>query len=185
MGDAVARMVDFLRDQRRREAQARACRRWLERVSLLAAPLQQIVDVFQASLDEPEWTVTVRTDAARVQFPLTISFDSSRILLPGRQLSDAPEFQIGASALFRCEAEGVVRGYRFPFHGMKRASRAELFTELGEVDAVSADDLAHAVVDFLEWAAAGKGSGQRRLRFTSPLSQPALAAEPVKLRIAA
>lgn len=183
--DAVARMVDFVRDQGMRDVLACAGQAWLERIPALAARLQQIVDVFQSGLDEPEWTVSVRTDGKRPRFPLMISFDSSRILLPGRQLSETPEYQIGASALFRCETDGVVRGYRFPFHGMKRGCRAECFADLGEADAMTADALGHSAADFLEWASAGKGCGQRRLRFSAPCPHTTLAEMPVKLRIAA
>lgn len=66
-------MVEFIAEQARQDSHERATQAWLDRVPLLLPRIRQVVDVFQAALDEPEWNVSVRVDAKRPQFPLAVS----------------------------------------------------------------------------------------------------------------
>jgi hypothetical protein len=181
MNDPVARMVNFIAAEHGRVAHEHACQTWLGRVPHLLSRVQQVVEVFLHALEQPGWTVNVRTDLARSEFPLAITFDPPEPSR-GRHL---PSQEIGASAHFRCASDGIVYGFRFPFHAMKGGVRPERFADLGAPEAVGADHLAHAVADFLEWAAVGKGCGRRQLHFATAPRQASVEAEPVALRIAA
>jgi hypothetical protein len=156
MGDPVERMVRFLRDQKQQAISRQARDLWGEKVPALLAFVQGVVRAFETGLAEPTPTarVSILVDP-RHPSPLVVAFNPRRV-------SGANE--AGASAHFRCE-EGVVRGYRYPFHGVDRDVRPQLFVELGAPQAVQGADLGHAVAEFLEWASVGPGCGSRKMRF--------------------
>lgn len=178
MHDPIVRMAKIITDEQGRAAHEHAARTWSARVPHLLPTVERIVETFCNGLAEPGWTAHVRVDAFRPQFPLAITFECQ---VP----CSASQHEIGASAHFRCEPDGIVYGLRFPFHSATSSIRPETFVDLGEPGTVSAHDLGHAVVDFLEWAAIGKGCGRRKLQFEAAPCGESQAVAPVALRIAA
>ena len=75
---------------------------------------------------------------------------------------------VGASAVFRCEPDGRVHGYRYPFHDAGQAHEPEHFIDLGYPGHMGPDEIGNAVAEFLEWASAGAGCAGRELQFWSP-----------------
>jgi hypothetical protein len=72
------------------------------------------------------------------------------------------DVEAGAEAVFVCQ-EGIVRGYRRPFHPEGQSAPLEPFVEFGPPQEVECDTLANSVGDFLQWAAVGGGRGSRPL----------------------
>jgi hypothetical protein len=146
-----------------------------------------VVETFHSGLDEAVPLVSILADPARREFPLVIAFErrcpeSEGIL----HLHPAPrETEAGASCLFRCDKDGIVYGYRYPFHGVRRDVRPERFVDLGEPALVDADALGNAVVDFLEWASVGAGCGSRKLRFGQPSQSVSTPPATIELRVVA
>jgi hypothetical protein len=157
MRDPVERMVNFIGQQKRAAAAEHARALWSRRLPSLLGCSLEVVEVFRLGLDEePSSTplVSVFSDPKNALRPLVILFSER-------------ESETGASAVFRCREDGVVCGFRYPFHDPLREVRPEQFAELGEPAAVSAERLGNAVADFLEWASVGDGCGRRKLRFWS------------------
>jgi hypothetical protein len=122
------------------------------------------------------------------EFPLVIAFERRPYEREGilRLRGGANEIEAGATCLFRCETDGIVYGYRYPFHSVLRDVRPERFADLGEPGLVQAEQIGNAVVDFLEWASVGDGCGSRKLQFwTPPEAQPALSPQTIELRVVA
>lgn len=178
MDDPVARMARFVAAEQGRVAHEQAERIWSARVPHLLPAVEHVVAAFCSGLTETGWTARVRADSLRAQFPLAITFE-------WQQPDDSNQHEIGASAQFRCKPDGIVYGVRFPFHSASSSIRPETFVDLGEPGTVSAHELGHAVADFLEWAAVGKGCGRRKLHFTIASRQDSVEATPMSLRIAA
>jgi hypothetical protein len=179
MRDPVERMVQFVAEQRRRAAFAQAQRAWSARMTQLLPTVQAVVEVFTSGLEELGGSpvVTVLADGRHDLCPLVIAFRRRALDAEG-----AGEFsEIGASAAFRCEPDGAVYGFRYPFHGVTQDVRPERFADLGPPQAVDGPRLGHAVCDFLEWASVGEGCGSRKLRFGSAEAQKA---SPPPLRLA-
>jgi hypothetical protein len=136
----------------------------------LVPAVEAVVKAFRAGLAPDQFltdAVTVLTDPQREQFPLVVAFGRrggwTEGVVPLQPQSAEPE--TGASALFRCEADGCVYGYRYPFHGVLESPPPEPFADLGDPATISATELGHAVAAFLEWAAVGAGCGNGRLHF--------------------
>jgi hypothetical protein len=184
MEDPVERIREFVRQQKQRAFGARARAAWCRRIPALLAGVQGVVAVFRDGLGSDEPAVSVLADPRRPDYPMVIAFD--RRGQRGEQMlaADAPR-EIGASCTFRCDVDGIVYGYRYPFHGIREDVRAERFIDLGEPAAVRAERLGHAVVDFLEWAAVGLGRGYRSLSFWSPDPAITEAATRLELRVVA
>jgi hypothetical protein len=188
MDDPVERVVKFVTEQKRRAAFEHARSRWARRLPLLVPCVRSVVEVFRSGLEEPgdSPVVSVLIDVRHDRFPLVVAFE--RRGGGGEVLSIRPDQtrEAGASAVFRCEPDGIVYGFRYPFHGVLRDVRPERFVDLGEPGDVQPRQLGHAVADFLEWAAVGEGCGSRKLCFWSPPEAPeAPAAAPVPLRAVA
>jgi hypothetical protein len=189
MDDPVARMVKFVREQKLQAAFEHARSQWARRLPLLVPVVQSVVEVFQSGLEEPgdAPVVSVLLDVRHDLCPLVIAFERrgrGPDILSLR--SDQPR-EAGASAVFRCEPDGIVYGIRYPFHAVQRDVRPERFVDLGEPEAVQPRQIGHAAADFLEWAAVGEGCGSRKLRFwSSPqaANTPSVQ-QPVQLRAVA
>ncbi len=168
MSDPVERIRLYVEDQRQQGRSAVARPAWLRRVSELVPAIEKVVDVMRLALRPEQFqgdVLSVLADATRERFPLVVAF--GRRDVDGR--SDA---EIAASAVFRCESDGRIHGYRYPFHSMLKGMGPEPFVDLGEPERLTADDVANAVAEFLEWAATGPGCGGRRLQFAAPATLP-------------
>jgi hypothetical protein len=174
MRDPIERMVKFVWGQKQQAAAEHARAVWSRRIPILLPCVREVVDVFLGGLTEPAEPppVALLADTGRELCPLVIAFQAR----PPEREGAEPE--TGASAVFRCEADGIVYGFRYPFHPLLRDLRPEQFADLGEPETVEAHRLGNAVADFLEWVSIGEGRGSRRLRFWSPP-----AAERATLRI--
>jgi hypothetical protein len=188
MSDPIERMVQFVREQKERAAFEHVRSLWARRLPLLVPCVQSVVEVFRSGLAEPgdAPVVSVLVDVRHDLCPLVIAFerrggDGSEVV----SLRPDQPCEAGASAFFRCEPDGIVYGFRYPFHGVLRDLRPERFVDLGEPEAVQAHQLGHAVADFLEWAAVGDGCGSRKLRFWSPPEAAPVTEQPVQLRAVA
>jgi hypothetical protein len=173
MRDPVERMTQFVKEQKQQAAFEHARAAWGRRLPGLLPCIRAVVEVFQTGLDEPSAnpSVSVLVDPRGGDFPLVIAFERRGgagegvlRLRPGV----AGMTETGASCLFRCEVDGMVCGYRYPFHAVTRDVRPERFADLGEPGAVQPFQIGNAVADFLEWASIGEGCGSRKLRFWSP-----------------
>jgi hypothetical protein len=178
MGDPVERMKRFVeeRQQQARCLTARAA--WAQKIPDMLPAIGSVLDVMRHGLRPDQFTgdaVFVLADPARDRFPLVIAF--------GPRTGGATA-EVAASALFRCEADGRVHGYRYPFHSVTKGLDPEPFVDLGEPERLEADELGHAVADFLQWAAVGNGCGGKRLEFGAPSTLPFVRPQ-VKLSVVA
>jgi hypothetical protein len=190
MRDSVERMLHFVREQRQQAVLETVRIGWSRKVPVLLPCLRAVVETFQSGLAEPspQSTVAILDDLARLEFPLVIAFERRPCERPGilRMHSTASGTEVGASCLFRCESDGIVYGYRYPFHSVLRDVRPERFADLGEPEFVQPDQIGNAVVEFLMWASVGEGCGSRKLRFGSPAEHaPQVHEEMVELRVVA
>jgi hypothetical protein len=184
MRDPVERVVQFVIGQKQQASTAHARALWARRLPSLLAGVRAVVAAFAGGLEEEADgpLVSVLCDPRHERSPLVIAFARREGGAAGI-LSMRPEpavKEIGASACFRCEEDGIVYGFRYPFHGVQQDVRPERFADLGEPDGVGAVPLGNAVADFLEWAAVGGGCGSRKLRFWAPPT-PAEPAAPIRL----
>jgi hypothetical protein len=160
MGDPVKRMHQFVADQKQQACYEDARAVWSRKVAELLPAIEAVADIMRDGLlpDQFQGTpIAVLSDTTRMQYPLVIAF-SSRDRTP-------PE--IGASAVFRCEPDGQVHGYRYPFHSTARTVDPEEFVNLGNPNHITPDALGNAIADFLEWAASSAD-----LHFWSPATLP-------------
>jgi hypothetical protein len=188
MRDPVERMQAFVEEQKRQVIFEHARILWSRRLPHLLPGLRAVVETFHQGLCEPSSAlVSILSDPSRGEFPLVIAFERRSLDVEGiLRLHRTPtETEAGASCLFRAESDGIVYGYRYPFHSVRRDVRPERFVDLGEPDRVHADALGNAVVDFLEWAAVGDGCGSRKLRFWSPPESLATSPPTIELRVVA
>jgi hypothetical protein len=178
MRDPIEKMVGFLRDEKRREAGRRARAEWAGRVPVLLPHVSEVVRTFTAGLAEPGASELLSVLAnPKHASPLVIAFRR-------RSYGEPAQDEAGASAVFRCTEDGIVLGYRYPFHGLHKDVRAKVFADLGEPAAVQGAALAGAVADFLVWASVGGGCGGRKLRFGAAFGETEEPAPP-DLRIVA
>jgi hypothetical protein len=116
--------------------------------------------------------VSVLSDPTRDRFPLVIAF--------GARAGNSGVPEIGASAVFRCDGDGRLVGYRYPFHRVTLGMEPQRYADLGDPESLTAESLGNAVAEFLEWATVGGGCDRRKFRFgtvpTLPFVRP-----PVKL----
>lgn len=173
MADPVERLKLFVEDRRQQERSVQAQECWLRKLPELLPSVDAVVDVMRHSLLPDQFAgepVAVLCDPRREQFPLVIAF--------GPRATEATTPEIGASVVFRCEADGRVHGYRYPFHNVTKTWDPQRFVDLGEPECLTADCLGNAVAEFLEWASAGEGCGDSRLQFevtpTLPFVRPAV-----------
>ena len=162
MRDPVERMRKFVEDQKQQARLGHARAAWARKVPEVVPTIEAVVDTFRAGLAPGQFardTVSVLVAPARDLFPLVVAF--------GPRGGDGRE-ETGASALFRCEADGNVYGLRYPFHGVLESPAAEAFVDLGDPATITADEVGNAVASFLEWAAVGAGCGSDRLSFWAP-----------------
>jgi hypothetical protein len=189
MRDPVERMMMFVREQKQQAAFEHARAAWARHIPLLLPCVRSVVEAFQSGLEEPSPRpiVSVLADPGRAEFPLVIAFERRSYeregVLPLRPT--ASDTETGASCLFRCESDGIVYGFRYPFHSIHRDVRPERFADLGEPASVHAHQLGNAIADFLEWASVGDGCGSRKLRFWVPSEQSVIHERPVELRVIA
>jgi hypothetical protein len=187
MRDPVERMVQFVMGQKQQAAVAHARSLWVLRLPLLVPCARAVVDAFRGGLEESAGppAVSVLLDPRHDLCPLVIAFErrdyESEGVLPLRP--DLPRKEVGASAVFRCEVDGIVYGFRYPFHGPLQDVRPERFVDLGEPATVQPNRLGNAVADFLEWASVGDGCGSRPLRFWAPPGALSVPERPVQLRV--
>ena len=162
MRDPVERMRKFIEDQKQQARLGHARAAWSRKIPELIPTIEAVVDTFRAGLAPGQFpgdTVAVLAAPSRDLFPLAVAF--------GPRGGDGRE-ETGASALFRCEADGSVYGLRYPFHGVLESPAAEAFVDLGDPATITADELGNAVASFLEWAAVGAGCGSAPLSFWAP-----------------
>jgi hypothetical protein len=177
MGDAVMRMKRFVEMQRQQACFEEAKGIWAQKITELRPAIDAVVAVLCEGLVPGQFAdapVSVLTDGGRTQFPLVIAFGSRAVLgdaLSSLRTEPLP-VEIGASALFRCEEDGHVRGYRYPFHPAGQALDPELHVNLGFPAHIGPEEMGNAVAEFLEWAAAGDGCAGRELQFWSPATLP-------------
>lgn len=174
MRDPVERIIGFIKRQEQLAQAAEARNVWSRRLPSLAPTVSAIIDAFQAGFAGGA-DASVHLDAKRQDFPLLI------VVAPEEE-SDTRSLT-NASCQFRVEDDGIVYGVRYPFHDVCRDVRPERFVDLGEPENVTAEQLGHAVADFLEWAAVGEGCGVRRLKFRSTEASEAPA--PFQMRVVA
>jgi hypothetical protein len=129
--------------------------------------VEAVVEVMRQGLLPEQFqgeVIAIRVDPRRDRFPLVIAF--------GTRATARPDVEVAASALFRCEADGRVYGYRYPFHSVKKGLDPERFMDLGEPEGINAEVLGDAVAVFLQWATVGSGCGGHRLVFGAPPTLP-------------
>ncbi len=163
MGDAVRRIRLFVEAQQQHGRFQAARAAWRQKLLELLPSVKGVVDVMRSSLQAEQFSgdvLSVLSDPARERFPLVIAFGTRS------------EKETAASAVFRCEADGRVYGYRYPFHSVMKSLDPESFADLGEPETLAADAVGQAVAEFLEWAAVGGGCGGRRLTFLAPTTLP-------------
>jgi hypothetical protein len=186
MHDPVQRMREFVRQQKQRAFSDRARIEWCRRIPALLPDVEAVMEVFRDGLGSDEPAAAVFADTQRPEYPLVIAFgrrgQRCDEVVPA---SSASPSEVGATCIFRCDLDGIVHGYRYPFHGVHQDVRAERFIDLGEPAAVDTEQLGHAVADFLEWAAVGLGRGYRSLSFWSAEPATAGVAPRVELRVVA
>jgi hypothetical protein len=185
MRDPVERMACFVREQKQQVAGERARAEWSRRIPALLPTLRAVVEGFRGGMEEcgGSSAVAVLVDVRRHDCPLVIAFNARQRQGEGvLSLRPGPaEPEAGASCQFRCEMDGIVYGFRYPFHPLTRDVRPERFVDLGEPGLLQPDQLGHAAADFLEWAAVGAGCGGRKMQFgLAPRAQ-----EPFQLRVVA
>ncbi|HEY7312594.1 MAG TPA: hypothetical protein VH643_24735 [Gemmataceae bacterium] len=189
MRDPIERVTRFVQEQKRQAAFEHARAVWSRRIPVLLPSLRGVVEAFQSGLEEssPQSVISLLADPARADFPLVIAFERRPYEHEGilSMHSASGEHEVGASCMFRCEADGIVYGHRYPFHRVQRDARPERFADLGEPASIHAHQIGNAVVDFLEWAAIGDGCGSRKLRFWLPPERSAVAPQPIQLRVVA
>jgi hypothetical protein len=159
--DPVERMRQFVEDQKQQARLGHARAAWSRKIPEVVPTIEAVVETFRAGLAPGQFpgdTVSVHAAPNRDLFPLTVTFGPRG---GGRE-------ETGASALFRCEADGSVHGLRYPFHGALEAPAPEAFVNLGDPATITADEIGNAVAAFLEWAAVGAGCGSARLSFWAP-----------------
>jgi hypothetical protein len=160
--DPVERMRKFVEEQKQQERLGHARAAWARKVPEVVPTVEAVVETLRAGLAPGQFvreTVSVLVAPGRELFPLVVAF--------GPRGGDGRE-ETGASALFRCEADGNVYGLRYPFHGVLESPVAEAFVDLGDPATITADEVGNAVASFLEWAAVGAGCGNARLSFWAP-----------------
>jgi hypothetical protein len=168
MGDPVERIRLYVEDQKQQGRSAVARPAWMRRISDVVPAVEKVVDVMRQALVPEQFqgdVLSVLADTTRERFPLVVAF--GRRVIEGR--ADA---EVAASAVFRCETDGRVHGYRYPFHSVMKGLGPEPFVDLGEPEQVIPEQVGNAVADFLEWAATGVGCGGRRLQFAAPSTLP-------------
>jgi hypothetical protein len=185
MRDPVERMVKFVQQQQQQAAAEQARAAWVRRLPALLPCVEEVVEVFRRGLEEAAATpvVSVCADPRSEQWPLVILFaprDPEEEETP-RLYAGPARSETGASAVFRCGSDGIVRGIRYPFHEAARSVRPEQFADLGEPASVHPHRLGNAVADFLEWASVGDGCGRRKLRFGAAAVE--VVPEPVRLSV--
>ncbi len=187
MRDPVERMVKFVQQQKQEALAEHARAAWARRLPSLVPCVEEVVEVFCRGLVEPllEPVVAVHVEPHNEQWPLVILFRER-----AAERDDCPHFPLspavtetGASAVFRCRDDGVVCGFRYPFHAVPRTVRPEWFADLGEPATVTAGRLGNAVADFLEWSSVGEGCGRRKLCFWPADAALPCVEEPVRLGI--
>jgi hypothetical protein len=146
MHDPVKRMLSFVRQQHEEAMWQHALDAWSRRIAALVPCLEEVVAAFNEGLRPGGLAAALLVNAHRQRFPLGIAFS------PG-----TAHAEIAASAHFRCERDGIVYGYRYPFHSIHVSVRPEVFADLGESSRVSAERIGNSAVDFLEWASIGEG----------------------------
>jgi hypothetical protein len=187
MQGPVERMREFVRHQHQRAVGERARTEWCRRVPLLLPEVEAVVEVFRGGLGADEPAVSVLASPQRPDHPLVIAFARRAPRGSERPSADDQSLQeIGATCIFRSEADGSVYGLRYPFHGVREDVRPERFVDLGAPGLVEKARLGHAVADFLEWAAVGLGRGHRPISFWSAGEPaPEAAAHRTELRVIA
>lgn len=191
MRDPIEKMRKFVEEQRQQARLDYARQAWAQKLPELLPAIEGVVEALRAGLPPDQLSranIGVLADPRRSPFPLVIAFDRRPYLNDGspRLQLDLSHGEIGASACFRCEPDGQVCGYRYPFHSVLTSPEPELFAELGDPATVQADEMANIVVEFLQWAAAGDGCGSQPLRFWAPpVSIPEAAPPMVRLAVLA
>lgn len=175
MRDPVEKMRKFVEEQKQRSRLEHARRAWGQKVPELLPCAEAVVEALRAGLapdQEPLGAVSVLADTSRDGSPLVIAFErrSYSDSEPYRLQPERAHGEVGASAVFRVEPDGQVCGWRYPFHSVMMVPEPELFAELGDPAGIQAEELGNAVVEFLQWAAVGTGSGSRTLRFWAPVA---------------
>src|SRR5207245_691995 len=89
---------------------------WAQKLAELRSALDAVVAVLGDSLVPGQFLaapIAVLTDGSRDQFPLVIAFGPRGN--PADSVTPFPSepVEVGASALFRCEPDGHVHGYRY------------------------------------------------------------------------
>jgi hypothetical protein len=189
MRDPIERVSMFVQEQKRQAAFEHARAVWCRQIPILLPCLRGVVEAFQSGPDEAAspTKLSLLADPARPDFPLVIAFERRPYEREGilSILPASGEHEVGASCLFRCEADGIVYGLRYPFHSVLRDVRPERFADLGDPASVHAHQIGNAVADFLEWAAIGDGCGSRKLRFWVPPEERPVGQQPIQLRVIA
>jgi hypothetical protein len=185
--DPVERIRKFVEEQQQQARLEHARATWAGRIREVLPTVEAVVDAFRCGLAPDQFQrdpVSVLADPKRDLFPLVVAF-GPRVAHKEGVIALRPrpaEEETGASALFRCEADGCVYGYRYPFHGVLHSPAPEPFADLGDPSTIHAHELGNAVAAFLEWAAVGAGCGDARLSFWAP---PAPVVQPQKLTLVA
>lgn len=189
MHDPVGRMVKFVMAQKQQALFEHARSMWAHRLPALLPCLREVVEVFHGGLDEASETpvASVLVDPRHGRCPLVIAFERRGVECDGilKMHPDQPATEAGASAVFRCEEDGIVYGFRYPFHSVLRDVRPERFVDLGDPSSVQGHQLGNAVADFLEWASVGAGCGNRKMRFWSPPASSGVPRQPHHLGVVA
>lgn len=163
--DPAVRMRRLVKQWKQQALVERAQNLWCRRVRGLAREIESIIETFRAAVDADQPMVRVLADPQRPDYALVIAFDRRGPAADIVSLRSSSMPQIGASCIFRCDDQGMICGTRYPFHDVQQDVRAERFADLGPPEAVDATRLGHAVVDFLEWASVGSGTGTQPIRF--------------------
>jgi hypothetical protein len=163
MSHPVEELNAFIEKQREHQnAFAAARSQWKKKMPQLKGHVDAVVEAFRKE---------VKTDQAGIRVDvedhsLIVTFD--RRANGGQDYSrrhGSGEREEGAAAIFKCEDDCKIYGWRRPFSLDQSRHTFVHCGDLGSPETIQGDHLGAAVVDFLKWASVGDGKGSVKMQF--------------------